>query len=242
MKKPKRDTSPYVHQGKKFGGTLQFRDKIKWTDKQKKFIALATDKNTKILFVKGPAGSSKSILAVYTALKLLDEKRISEIMYVRSAVESSETSMGFLPGSADMKMAFYNMPFLDKLNELLPSSDVTALQKQGNISCFSPNFARGMNWNTKAVIMDEAQNSSRKEIITILTRLGQFSRGFILADPLQTDLANGRAGGFEDIYSVFDNEESRAQGIYTFEFTEDDIMRSELVKFIVRKLTPLGRG
>jgi phosphate starvation-inducible PhoH-like protein len=236
MKQKRRDDSPYVYQGKKFGGSLQFRDKIKWTDKQKKFIDLATDKNTKILFVKGPAGSSKSILSVYTALKLLDEKRISEIMYVRSAVESSESSMGFLPGSADMKMAFYNMPFLDKLNELLISSDVSALQKQGSISCFSPNFARGVSWNAKAIIMDEAQNSTRKEIVTILTRLGQFSRGFILADPLQTDL-NGRAGGFEDLYSIFDNEESRMQGIHVFEFDENDIMRSELVKFIVRKLT-----
>ena len=192
------------------------------------------------MFVKGPAGSSKSILSVFAALKLLDDKRISEVMYVRSAVESSDSKIGFLPGTNEDKMMFYNLPFVDKLEELLQSSTVDYLKKNGFVSCFSTNFARGMSWNAKAIIMDEAQNSSRKEIVTILTRLGHFSRCFVLADPLQTDLHTGRNGGFEEIYELFDNEESRSKGIHVFEFTEDDIMRSELVKFLVKKLKNLS--
>ena len=236
-KQKKNDQSPYVYQVDKFKGKLQFKDKIKWTDKQKRFIELATHKDTRVIFIKGPAGSSKSILSVYAALQLLDQKRTSDVMYIRSAVESSDSHMGFLPGSANEKMAYYNLPFTDKLHELLNSSDVEALQKQEKVSCFSTNFARGMSWNAKTIIMDEAQNSSHKEIVTILTRLGQFTRCFILADPLQTDLPNGKAGGYEEMYNLFNNEESREQGIYVFEFDESDIMRSELVKFIVKKLT-----
>jgi phosphate starvation-inducible PhoH-like protein len=242
MKKNKnkaKDQSPYVYQDDKFKGKLQFKNKIQWTEKQKKFIDLVSNKEVKLIFIKGPAGSSKSILAVYAALLMLDQKKVSEIMYVRSAVESSESKMGYLPGTNEEKMAFYNLPFEDKLHELLPSNDVESLKKQQKVSCFSTNFARGMSWNAKAIIMDEAQNSSRKEIVTILTRLGQFSRCFVLADPLQTDLAHGKGGGFEEIFQLFNNEESREKGIYTFEFGEEDIMRSELVRYLVKKFNQL---
>jgi phosphate starvation-inducible protein PhoH len=237
--KQKTDKSPYVYQEDKFKGKLQFKNKIQWTEKQKKFLDIAAQKDTRIIFIKGPAGSSKSILSVYAALQMLDQKKVSEVMYVRSAVESSDSKIGFLPGSNEEKMMYYNLPFMDKLYELLPASDVETLKKQESVSCFSTNFARGMSWSAKAIIMDEVQNSSRKEIVTILTRLGQFSRCFVLADPLQTDLPHGKGGAFEELYNLFDNQESKEQGIYTFEFTEDDIMRSELVKFLVKKLKKL---
>jgi len=237
--KIKKDASPYVYQDEKFKGKLEFKNRIKWTEKQLKLLDIAADKDARVVFIKGPAGSSKSILAVYAALQMLDQKKVSEVMYIRSAVESSESKMGFLPGSSEEKMLYYNLPFMEKLDELLPHGDVESLKKQNKVSCFSTNFARGMSWSAKAVIMDEAQNSSKKEIVTILTRLGQFSRCFILADPLQTDLPTGKGGAFEELYTLFDNEDSRAHGIYVFEFTEDDIMRSELVKFIVKKLKKL---
>lgn len=240
MKKNKTpDTSIYVPQGEKCKSKIQFKDRIKWTDKQKKFLEIANNKDTKVVFVKGPAGSSKSILSVFAALQMLDQKRICEIMYVRSAVESSDSKIGYLPGTNDEKMMFYNLPFMDKLEELLQGSSVDSLKRDGFVSCFSTNFARGMSWNAKAIILDEAQNSSRKEIITVLTRLGHFSRCFVLADPLQTDLKNGNIGGFEEIYRLFDNEASKSNGVHVFEFTEEDIMRSQLVRFLVKKFNEL---
>ena len=57
-----------------------------------------------------------------------------------------------------------------------------------------------------------------------------------MADPMQTDLKNGNRGGFVKLYDVFNNQESRDMGIHTFEFSEEDIVRSELTKFIVSKL------
>ena len=84
---------------------------FKWTDKQKEFFKIALDSDTKIVFVKGPAGSAKSLVSVYCGLHLLNGKIISDIMYLRSAVESSESKLGFLPGSAEDKLMFYNMPF-----------------------------------------------------------------------------------------------------------------------------------
>jgi phosphate starvation-inducible protein PhoH len=215
-------------------------NQLPWTEKQKEFFKIALDKDTKVLFVNGPAGTAKTLLAVYCSLQLLNMKVISDIMYLRSAVESSEAKLGFLPGSAEDKLRFYNLPFLDKLDELLTESRAEKLESEGRISMFPVNFARGMNWVSKCIILDEAQNSTQKEIITVLTRMGKNSRCFVLADPMQTDLRSGTGGSFEKIYKVFSDEESAEHGIHTFQFTEEDIMRSELVKFVSKKLKTLG--
>ena len=79
-----------------------------------------------------------------------------------------------------------------------------------------------------------------KEITTVLTRLGKNSRCFILADPMQTDIKQeDKQGGFQSMTKIFSDEESREMGIHTFEFNEEDIMRSKLVKFLVKKLKQL---
>ena len=126
-------------------------------------------------------------------------KTISDIMYLRSAVESSDKSLGFLPGSAEDKLRFFNLPFLDKLDELLASTKAEKLETENRVSMFPVAFARGMNWTDKCIILDEAQNSTIKEITTVLTRLGKNSRCFILADPNQTDLHENKQGGINKI-------------------------------------------
>mgnify|MGYP003628155964 CR=1 FL=1 len=212
-------------------------NQLPWTDKQKDFFKIALHRDTKIMFVNGPAGTAKTLLSVYCGLQLLNMKAISDIMYLRSAVESSDSKLGYLPGSAEDKLRFYNMPFLEKIDELLPTTRAEKLEQEGRISMFPVNFARGMNWTNKCVVLDEAQNSSMKEITTVLTRLGKGSRCFVLADPMQTDLRQRDAiGGFEKLYKVFTDEESQAMGIHSFEFDEDDIMRSKLCKYIVKKI------
>ena len=88
---------------------------LPWTNKQKEFFKLALDDSTKIVFVNGPAGTSKTLLSVYCGLQLLNKKVISDMMYIRSAVESSDARLGYLPGSAEDKLKFYNLPFLDSI-------------------------------------------------------------------------------------------------------------------------------
>ena len=212
-------------------------NEFNWTENQKDFFKLALDPNTRIVFVSGPAGSSKTLLSVYCGLKLLNMRVISDIMYIRSAVESSDAKLGFLPGSAEDKLRFYNLPFLDKLDELLKSTRPEKLEEQNRISMFPVNFARGMNWNGKCIILDEAQNCTEKEIVTVLTRMGKGCKCFILADPMQTDLRGEyNQGAFEELCNIFGDEESAEHGISSFKFTEEDIMRSKLVKYLIKKL------
>lgn len=235
MKPEKTDVSPKIYQRDKIKDKLTIKE-INWTDKQKELLQIATDKNTRIVFLSGPAGTSKSYCAVYSALKLLNEKKVSDIIYIRSAVESSDSKLGYLPGTENDKMKLYGLPFFDKLHELLPSMEVKALVDDQRVFVHPTNFVRGMSWNAKVLIFDEAQNSSMKEIITVITRLGKFAKCFVLADTKQTDLKNGNCGGFEKIYSTFDTPQAREQGIVSFKFTSKDIVRDPLVRFIVEEL------
>ena len=211
-------------------------NQFKWTDNQKEFFKLGLHQEAKIVFVSGPAGTSKSLLSVYCGLQLLNQKRVSDIMYLRSSVESADQRLGYLPGNAGEKLAYFKIPLLEKLDELLPDTTTERLEKEGRISMFPINFTRGVNWKNKCVIVDEAQNCTVKELTTVLTRLGEGSICYILADPMQTDLKGGAKSGFSKMFNLFTDQESMEQGIYTFQFTEDDIMRSALVKYLVKKL------
>jgi phosphate starvation-inducible protein PhoH len=148
--------------------------------------------------------------------------------------------MGFLPGDADQKLHFYNLPFLHKMEELVCPNVIKKLQKDERVSTYPVNFCRGMSWNSKCLIFDECQNSTIKEIVTVLTRLGMGSKCFILADPAQTDLKNGARGGYEKAEALFADKESRDFGINTFKFDESDVVRSELVRFLVTKFKDLS--
>lgn len=227
------DRSPVIPQRSKLKSVLKIYQR-ELTSKQKEFLALAADKTVKIIFVAGPAGTSKTFLAVYHALTMINEKRVSDLVYIRSAVECSDAKLGFLPGEADEKMSPYIQPLLDKLSELLPKGDIDTLLKEERVTGIPVGFLRGLNWNAKAIIADEAQNMTHKELFTLITRTGEFSKVFILGDPEQSDI-NGKSG-FIKMIGYFDDEESRQNGIHVFRFTEDDIVRSGLVQFIIKKI------
>lgn len=191
-----------------------------------------------MMLVSGPAGTTKTYLAVLASLMLMNERKVSDIVYVRSIVESADVKMGSLPGEKDDKMSPYKQPLIDKLDELIPKNEVKFLTSENRIEGLPVGYLRGLNWNAKSIIGDEMQNCTKKEIITLMTRTGEFSKVFLLGDPDQVDIRSGT--GFRDIFNLFSDSESNEQGIYTFEFTEEDVLRSSLVRFIVKKIKKLG--
>lgn len=229
------DRSPYVYQKSKLKNHLKIASHLKLTPKQIDFLQLATSKETKMVFVTGPAGTSKTYISILASLNLLNDKKVSDLIYVRSVVESSDVKMGFLPGEKDEKLSPYIQPLMDKMEELLPVTDKQQLLNEGRVQGVPVGYLRGLNWNAKAIIADEVQNLTKKEIYTLITRVGEFSKLFILGDPSQSDI--GTKSGFKEMYDLFNDAESREHGIFTYEFTEDDIVRSELVKFITKKVT-----
>lgn len=233
------DNSPYVFQRDKISYDLSIKE-LPWTEKQKAVIDLIIDKHTKVVFLNGPAGCSKSLLAVYCGLKLLNSKRVTELVYVRSIVESATRSLGSLPGESDEKFKPFAVPLIDKMDELLRDHDQKKLFDDERVKPMPVNFLRGASFNVNIVIADEMQNAVYSEIQTIMTRIGQFSKLILCGDPAQSDLPTGKSG-FLDVYNAFNNEEARTKGIFCVEFTEEDIMRSEICKYIVTKFTELKK-
>ena len=194
-------------------------------------MEIALQPHTELMFCTGPAGTSKTFLAILTSLQLLNLGAIEKILYVRSVVESSDSKLGFLPGEEGMKMEPYLRPLRDKVHELLSPTDVSYIFQNELIDAEHVGYARGQNWNNMAIVVDEAQNLTEKELLTIATRCGKGSMVFILGDPQQSDI-RGKSG-LVKFANMFDTPEAREHGVETFEFTTDDIVRSKLVKFIL---------
>jgi phosphate starvation-inducible PhoH-like protein len=239
-KKPKKprieDKSPKIYQRDKIDFELKIRE-LEWTDKQKEFFDLVNHKDTRIVFVSGPAGSSKTLIAVRSALQMLNEKKVSDIICVRAAIESADSKLGYLPGDLQAKYDVYMMPFADKLEELLSVDEIRRLKSDNRIVNQPINFCRGLNFAAKVILMDEMQNATFSEFCTLLTRIGKFSKMIVCADSSQSDLPFTKQGAFEKITELFSCEESKINGVHNFHFTEEDIMRSELCKFVVKKLS-----
>lgn len=208
--------------------------KYKLTDTHNSLVELGYRDKTKMLFIDGPAGTAKTYCASLLALNLLKSHRMGEIVYIRSIVESASKSMGALPGEVDDKFLPWTLPLMEKMNELLSSSEVKHLFDKDIIRAVPVNYVRGLTFTDAVVIVDEAQNLTFSEITTILTRFGENTKMLVIGDTKQSDI-NGRSG-FRPIYNCFNDEESEDQGIYCFKLSEQDIMRSEILRFIVKKI------
>lgn len=237
MKSKKEDKSLHVQQSPKIKTELNIRQ-FPWTEKQKELISLIQRKDVNIIFISGPAGTAKTLCSIYAALEALNSKKIGEIVYVRSIVESSNHHLGFLPGDFSEKISPYLQPLYDKLSELLIPSHISFLNEQKKIRGIPIGFMRGLSINSAYIIGDEAQNFHQSELLNLCTRIGKFSKLILTGDLLQPDIKDS---GFKKIYEAFSDEDSKKHGIYTFHFGLEDIMRSEVVKYIVQRFSQLPR-
>ena len=208
--------------------------KFRFSSRQKQLITQALDPRNKVVFINGPAGSSKTYLSVYAALTLMSKADDIDLLYVRTVIESAEKGLGALPGDVNEKFNPYMAPLADKLEEMISYSLKNELIERLRIQAMPINYIRGANWINKIVVAAEAQNFTFKELTTLITRAGENTKLFICGDPLHSDI-NGKTG-FKQMYDLFNDEESAEKGIRCFEFFENDIFRSQLLKFIIKKL------
>ena len=220
---------------KQLNHKVKFKErKFKFSENQVDFLKTVLEDKTKLFFLSGPAGTAKTYMAVYSSLQMMVDSDLEKgILYIRSIAESAQRSMGALPGTLDEKFAVFASPFYDKMDEILETQDIKILREKGMFDCIPVNYVRGSNWNDTIVIVDEAQNFSYSELITVLTRIGENSKIIICGDAMQSDIANS---GFSSIFDIFNDQESQDNGIKCKQFTSGDIKRSEIVKFIVSKL------
>lgn len=235
MEKKKRSHRPEGTSVIESNPGLSFRitQKFHFTDKQREFETLSKDPNTNIVFCDGPAGTAKTYISVYIALQMLSEKKISEIVYIRSIVESGSKKLGSLPGDIDDKFGPWVTPLLEKCDELIGLNTTNTLVEHGYIRCVPVNLLRGVTMKDCVVIVDESQNLDYEELVTILTRFGRNCKMFIIGDTFQSDI---HRTSFKIMHDTFGTTASKENGIFSIELTEADITRSKLLRFIVTQL------
>lgn len=236
-KEPSISTADYsvrVPQRDKLKTELHINHRDDLTPRQRELIDIINAKDSKLVLIDGPAGTSKTYLAVLCALEALNRRSHSDLLYVRSIIESASKSIGALPGTSDEKLDPFLLPLRDKLDELLPRNEVDALIKEERVAGRPVNFLRGSHFNARFIVGDEMQNMTFPELVTLVTRMGQFSKMVLVGDKDQSDL-NGKSG-WSKLFDLFNDEESRTQGVHCASLMAADIVRSGLVRFLVGRI------
>jgi len=229
----KKDTSPYIFQREKINFDLSIRE-IPWTEKQKEIIDTVIEKKANMALIDGIWGSGKSLLSVYACLKLLNLKKISNILYVRNIVQSGTGQLGWLGGDLQTRLTPYMIPFYQKLEELLPTHQINKLVQEQIVEAQPVALLRGTSYNAYGIIIDEMGCMSKEDIMLTLSRVGKFSYVFGIGDSWQVDIKNS---GFRKIFDIFNDDESKENKIFTFELQEEmDVMRSDFLKYVMKKV------
>lgn len=176
----------------------------------------------------GPAGTGKTYLAVAVAVGMLRDGLIKSLILVRPAVEAGE-KLGYLPGTMQDKVNPYLRPLFDAMHDMMPFEQVKRFLANDVIEISPLAFMRGRTLNHAAIILDEAQNATVRQMLMFLTRLGHGSKMIVTGDETQVDLEGERQSGLVDAVRRLEG----AEGVTVVRLNEVDIVRHPLVQRIV---------
>ena len=132
-----------------------------------------------ITFGLGPAGTGKTYLAVVMAVMALRNNEVDKLILTRPAVEAGER-LGFLPGDLQEKIDPYLRPLYDALQDILGLEAYQKLLARNIIEIAPLAYMRGRTLERAFVILDEAQNTTPRQMKMFLTRLGFGSKMVVL--------------------------------------------------------------
>ena len=195
----------------------------------------------KHLFAYGCAGTGKTFIALYKALKeVLDlDTPYEKIYIVRSLVSTRE--IGFLPGDHEDKSYLYQIPYKNMVRYMFSMPDDNSfemlydnLRAQDAIDFWSTSFIRGVTLDNSIVIVDEFSNLNFHELDSMITRIGEDSKIMFCGDITQTDLTREyEKSGISNFINIL----QQMREFTCVEFGIDDIVRSGLVKeYLVSKI------
>ena len=200
------------------------------TISQKKYLKdLSTND---IIFAIGVAGVGKTYIAVSDAVRQLKNGRFDKIILSRPVVEAGE-SLGYLPGDLKEKIDPYLVPLYDSLYELLGKRLTDEYLEDGTIEIAPLAYMRGRTLENAYVILDEAQNTTKKQIKLFLTRLGFNTKMVITGDLTQVDLPKNNDSGLK--YAV--SKLGGIKGLKIVQFDLKDVVRNPLVERIIEMLS-----
>jgi phosphate starvation-inducible PhoH-like protein len=186
-------------------------------------LAIQCFNENDLVFFTGPAGSGKTHVAAYCALRELEQnsKTKRKVIITRPIVEAGE-KLGFLPGELASKVAPYFSPIYECANKIV--RDEKFLSEHFKILPLA--YMRGVSFENCVAILDEAQNCTISQIELYLTRLGRGGKILVSGDISQSDI-------YKSGLLPWVNALRGKPGIGFIEFDESDIVRHELVRTII---------
>ena len=180
------------------------------------------------LVLSGCAGTGKTFVAMYLAMKeMMDKPEIyRELIIIRSMVPTRD--IGFLPGNEEEKKLAYTIPYRSICHDLFGYDQAwSKLITQKKIRFESTSFIRGSTFDNAIVIVDEMQNCNFHELDSIITRVGEDCRIIFSGDYYQTDFKyEDEKNGLIKFLAIIE----QMRFFRTIEFGWEDIIRSDLVR------------
>jgi len=182
---------------------------------------LRGSKELPIVSIAGSAGTGKTLLTIAAGLEGVKKGEYQRVLVFRSLHEmGAGQEMGFLPGGVDEKMAPWSGAVTDSLEVIArgakkggqkpAKAEIDALKADVEVSPIS--YLRGRSITDTFMVLDEAQNFSRNELLNILSRAGEGTKVVLLADPAQVDNRFLQTGPRAEVWSVIDSLKS--SGLY----------------------------
>jgi phosphate starvation-inducible PhoH-like protein len=180
-------------------------------------------RNNTLTIVHGPAGTSKTFTTCYTALSMLADKKIEQIVITKPIVESGN-SMGFLPGNSDEKSEPYVKSYYSNFCKILDQKLIDFLFATGEIIFEPLAYMRGSTFDNCIMLLDECQNSNLSSLMLWSTRLGKNSKAVMMGDTSQYDVKK-RDSGYIDFIEMTNGMDELKE----FAFSNEDIVRNKFL-------------
>jgi PhoH-like ATPase len=147
------------------------------------------DDDIKVVVLTGQAGVGKTLVTLAAAISKIESKKYNKIIVSKNTVSVGK-ELGFLPGGLDEKFTPFNQGILCNVEYLLGGQKkaVPDAISQYKIEFIPTAIVRGSSWHNSFVIVDEAQNLSPHELLTVGTRISEGSKLILLGDLNQIDV------------------------------------------------------
>lgn len=196
-----------------------------------------------IVILKGPAGTAKTFLSMAAALEqTLETHQYRRILATRPNTKM-DNDVGYLKGDEKDKVLPTIRGLLDNVDNLMPGDEpggsaLDELMSRGVIDAQAMAYMRGRSITRQFVIVDEMQNATPTQALSLITRIGDESKIVLLGDPDQIDnpFLDRRSNGL--VYASAGMQGSKLCCQLTF--TEKESTRSELAKEALIRLKPKG--
>ena len=183
---------------------IKIINNIQLNEEQKEAKRLIVE--NQIVIITGSAGSGKSLVCANASLDFLKKKQVDCIYNTRAAIEVGK-SLGYLPGALNEKFDPYMEALIENLNKCCTDkNEISKLIEQNKIKAMPVQFIRGKTVDD-ILIVEEAQNLTKGEMLAILTRLGKNGKIVINGDNNQIDIktSNGEINGLSYVIELSKN-------------------------------------